>query len=148
MKDIFSKDPAAKTWMMLLNTSHIVLKAREKELRQYGISAVKSVVLVLIQPGENTVTPADLSRQILRDAHTVSELLTRMEKDGLIKRVKDLPRKNQIRIVLTSKGQEAYHKSIKRESIHDIMSVLSAEEQQQFRSYLKRIRARALKHFK
>jgi len=148
MKEIFSNDPQAKTWMLLVNTSHVVLKARERELRQYSISAIKSVVLVLIHAMDNNLTPAQLSRQILRDAHTVSELLTRMETEGLIRKVRDLPRKNQVRITLTDKGYEAYNKTIKRESIHDIISVLSSEEQRQMMSYLKRIRTQALKHLK
>ena len=147
-KDIFSNDQEAKTWKLLLDAAHVVMKAGEKELRKYNISAIKSVVLVLVQATNNTLTPAQLARQIHRDPHTASELLTRMEAEGLIRKTKDLPSKNQIRVALTEKGLEAYNKTVKRESIHDIISILSAEERRQMNSYLKRIRDRALQHLK
>jgi DNA-binding MarR family transcriptional regulator len=147
-KITFFNDREAKTWKLLLDTAHVVMKAREKELQKYDISAIKSVVLVLVHSSNNTVTPSQLARWTHRDPHTVSELLFRMEKEGLIEKVQDLPSKNQIRIALTSKGLDAYYKTIKRESIHDIMSVLAANEMRQMRSQLKRIRDRALLRLK
>jgi len=147
-KKMFPNDREAKTWKLLLDTAHVVMKAREKELQKYNISAIKSVVLVLVHSSNNTLTPSQLARWTHRDPHTASELLARMEKEGLITKVQDLPRKNQIRVSLTPKGLNAYHKTIKRESIHDIISVLTAEEMRQIRSQLTRIRDRALQRLK
>jgi DNA-binding MarR family transcriptional regulator len=141
---IFSKDRKGRTWKLLLDAAHVVMKVREKELSKYNISGIRSVVLVLIQATDGTLTPAQLARQTHRDPHSVSELLARMEEEGLIEKVKDLPKKNQVRVVLTPKGLEAYHKTIKRESIHNIISILSPAEQKQMNSYLKRIRDYAI----
>jgi len=67
-----------------------------------------------------------------------------MEAEELITKIKDLPRKNQIRVALTEKGRNAYNKAVKRESIHNIMSALSAEgEQRQMAAFLKKIQQRA-----
>ena len=67
-----------------------------------------------------------------------------MEKQGLVKKVKDLDRKNLVRITLTEEGHQAYRESIKRESIHRIMSSLSEEERQQLKSSLLKLRDTAL----
>jgi len=70
-----------------------------------------------------------------------------MEKEGLIRKVKDLDRKNLIRVVVTEKGQRAYEQSTKREVIHRIMSSLSEEERQQLSSCLQKLRSKALAEF-
>ena len=67
-----------------------------------------------------------------------------MEKEGLVTKHKDLERRNLVRVSLTEKGREAHHYSLRRESIHDIMSCLSAAELMQLRAYLDRLRDRAL----
>ena len=112
-------------WLLLHQTTDTVLNAREKDLSQYGISTVESRVLFVIQANGNNVTPAEIARWTLRKNHTVSALLERMRKKGLITKVRDLDRKNVWRVSLTEKGRDAYRQSIKRESIHKILSVLS-----------------------
>jgi len=67
-----------------------------------------------------------------------------MEKQGLVRRVRDLDRKNQVRIVITEKGQQAYNQSTRRKSIQRIMSALSDEERQQLKSFLQTLKDRAL----
>jgi DNA-binding MarR family transcriptional regulator len=68
-----------------------------------------------------------------------------MEKEGLVRKTKDLERKNLIRVSLTEKGQQAYYQSSRLESVHRIMSSLSEEERQQLSSCLETLRDRALK---
>lgn len=123
-----------------------MFKARQKELSQYGISAMEAAALFIIQAIGNKPTPAEISRWIFREHHTVTALLSRMEKKGLITKVKDPDRKNTWRVGLTEKGQNAYRQSVKRESIHAAMSPLSQNERQQFESYLKKVRDQAFKY--
>ena len=72
-------------------------------------------------------------------------ILSRMEKQGLVKKVKDLDRKNLVRVCLTDKGRQVYHEAVKRETIVKILSCLSETEGQQLASSLKRLRDKALK---
>jgi DNA-binding MarR family transcriptional regulator len=51
-----------------------------------------------------------------------------MEKKGLVRKVKDLEKKNQVRVAMTEKGQQACEQASKRESIHRIMSSLNDSE--------------------
>lgn len=132
-------------WVLLLQAKDMVFKVREKELSQYSLSPEQAAVLFIIQTIGETATPADISRWLLRKHHTVSGVLSRMEKKGLLRRTKDLARKNMIRVTLTEKGRQAYYQASRMESIYDIMSSLSEEEHQQLSSYLQTLRARALK---
>ena len=68
-----------------------------------------------------------------------------MEKKGLITKVKDVDRKNIWKVSLTEKGGKAYRQSLKRESIHAVMSSLKENERQQLETYLRKIRDQALK---
>jgi len=121
-------------------------KARRKELAQYGITIEEASVLVVVDVIGNKTTPLDISRWILREPHSTSELLGRMEKRGLLKRAKDLKDKRRLRISMTKKGREALRMASKRQSIHHILSAsLSTDaEQQQLNTLVEKIWANSL----
>ncbi len=144
MNNRSSADQDYKLWWLLGQTRHAVFQARAKELSKHGISGRQAAALFAIQAIGQGATPAEVSRWVSREPHSVSALLTRMERDGLVTKVSDLHRKNLIRLALTEKGQEAYRQSAKRGTIHRILSVLSEEERYQLWSSLERLRDKAL----
>ena len=94
---------------------------------------------------DKKVTPGVIAKNVLREPHAVSKILTRMEKDGLVKKINGVGRKkNEVLVSLTEKGRTAYKHSIKRDSIHDIMSCLSEKECIQLCSLLDKLRDKAL----
>ena len=93
-------------------------------------------------PGKKA-TPAEIARELYREDHTISVLLTRMEKEGFVKKIKDLERKNQVRIILTSKGRRVYNQSKTREYMHSIMDVLPEGERKQMIVNLTKIKDKA-----
>ena len=145
MKNFSSTDRDYNLWVLLNRARDAVLKARQKELQRYNISASRAAAVFVIEAIGDKARPAEISRKLFREPHTISGLLSRMEKKGLVRRLKDLDKKNLIRVVLTKKGREAYHQSTKRESIHQIMSSLSEEQQQQLASSLQTLQDAALK---
>jgi MarR family transcriptional regulator, organic hydroperoxide resistance regulator len=132
-------------WLLLTHARYAVFRAREKELQRYGVSPEQMGLLFVVQALGNKATPAALSRHILRQPHTVSALVDRMARRGLVKKVKDLDRKNLVRVMMTEKGQKAYELSAKRGPIHRIMGTLNAEEKKEFRAFLERLLAKARK---
>jgi DNA-binding MarR family transcriptional regulator len=132
-------------WVLLHQTTDAVIKARQKELDQFDISFIEVGVLVVIQAIGEKATPSEISRRILREPHSVSALLNRMEKKGLVRKTQDLDRKNLVRVSITEKGRQAYDKSTRRKSIYNIISSLSEEERQQLRSCLEKLRSKAFK---
>ena len=126
-------------WMLLIRTHDTMQKARENELKQCDLSLAESGVLFIVDTIKDRATPAEIARWSFRTPHSISELLTRMVKDGLVKKVKDLDRQNWVRIVMTEKGRQAYDQSSRRESIRKIMSILSDEEHEQLSQLLEKI---------
>jgi len=129
-------------WVLLNQVQSLMMNARDTELMEHGTTAMQAAVLFIINSIGEEAIPAEISRWLLRKPATVSGLLDRMEKAGLIERVKDLPRKNLVRIRLTEKGRQAYKQSLKREAIHKTMSCLSEEERKQLASILVKLRKR------
>ncbi len=120
----------------LLQVSDILFKIRERELLPQNLSAPAAEILFLVDAMGENVTPAKITRMMLREPHSVSGLLVRMEKHGFIKRVKNMERKNLIRITLTAKGEKALKQVMKLEGATDVIARLSAEQQKQLRTAL------------
>jgi DNA-binding MarR family transcriptional regulator len=140
-----AEDDDQDLWLLLTHTRYAVFRAREKELQRYGVSPEQVGLLFVVQALGNKATPAAISRHIIRQPHTVSALVDRMTKRGLVKKVKDLDRKNLVRVVMTEKGKKTYELSTKRGPIHRIMNVMEEEERKNFRATLEKIMAKARK---
>jgi MarR family transcriptional regulator, multiple antibiotic resistance protein MarR len=132
-------------WILFSQTWEAISKARQKELAPHNISEIRAALLFIIQLIGREATPAKISKWLFKEPHTVSEIVDRMVKDGLLIKVKDLDRKNQVRVELTKKGMECYKTSMIPDSIPNIASVLSKEEQKQFIRSLIKLRAAAIK---
>ena len=146
MRELPPVEQSYNLWVLLSQTRNAILRVRQKELDRSNISVAQVAILFAIQSIGDRATPAEIARCILRTPHSVSVVLSRMEKKGLVRKVKDLDRKNQVRVMLTEKGLKAIdHQSSKPESILRIMSDLSEEERQQLSLYLQKLRDKALK---
>ena len=144
VKDVFS-DSDYVLWYWLYQTRDAIYEARKKELQSIGITTpIRAAVLFRVQALDDKATPSELARWLFRKPHTISSLLTRMEKEGLVRRTKDASRKGVIRIALTEKGEQAYYKAVRSGALHEIMSCLSEEEQLQLQKYLEKLRDQAL----
>jgi len=139
MGDFRAIDGDLDLWRLISQLRHAIYKARTKELNKYNISYRQSSAMYVIKALGNGATPVKISRWLLRERHSVSELINRMEKQGLVRKSKDLDRKNLVRVVLTEKGHEAHYQTTRLESIHRIMSALSQEERQQLRASLEKL---------
>jgi len=144
METNVATDGDFKLWVLLRQTCHAIITASGNELRQIGISSRQAAVLSIVKAITVPATPAEISRWLFRQPHTVSGLLNRMEKQGLVRKVNDLERKNMIRIVLTEKGEQAYQRSRGVKAIDKILSCLSPEERDSLRTYLETLRNKAL----
>ena len=126
-------------WVLLVRTRDTLCKARQKELEPYNIQLRQAAVLHALDSIGEKATAAQISRFLGRESHSVSELLNRMEKKGLVRRVRNLDQKNWRRVVLTEKGREFYIQAEKRETVENIMSSLTAEECEQLRILLQKV---------
>jgi DNA-binding MarR family transcriptional regulator len=126
-------------YLLFARARYLTFRSRERELQRYGLTPEQSQVLFVTQALKNKATPAAISRLLLRQPHTVSAIVDRMAKKGLIKKSKDLERRNMVRVSLTEKGKEAYAVTTKRGPIHRILGTLNKDERKEFHNYLDRV---------
>ena len=133
-------------FLILRQTYTLIYQAIEADLRESGcVPYTQAAVLFVVKAIGEPATPTEISRWLLREKHTVSELLRRMEKQGLVRKTKGLKRKNLVRVILTDKGEEALRQGMMKEkTIRKIISCLSNEEQDSLRGHLEKLRSKAL----
>lgn len=144
-KNAVSTERDHELLVLLEQACHIAQETRDRELSRFGITGEQAAVLFAVKAIGDKATPAEISRWTLRESQSTSAILDRMEKAGLVAKVKDLDRKNMVRIAMTEKGERAYRESMKRKSSQKLLSPLSEAERQELRSYLERVRNRALR---
>ncbi|MFC2009097.1 MarR family winged helix-turn-helix transcriptional regulator [Chloroflexota bacterium] len=130
--------------MLLRQASDAMMRARQSELTPAGVTTIEAATLMMIDSLGQNAMPARIAELVLRRPNSVSALLQRMQKDGLVRRAYDLARKNHVRMELTEYGQEVLEKVKPRESVHAVFGALSPEERAFLRKTLLRIRAEAL----
>jgi DNA-binding MarR family transcriptional regulator len=129
-------------WHLIGKVHHSLMRARQKELNQYHIPARQAYILRTIQTLGPKTTLSELAKKVERQVHVISRQTVKMENDGLIKRIKDTPKSNLLRLELTEKGLEIIKFSKRSKSIDTIFSYFSRDERQQFESALNLILAK------
>jgi DNA-binding MarR family transcriptional regulator len=130
-------------WVMIAQTKDALLKARQRDYALYEISNERRSVLWCIQNNGGQATPVEIARQLFRELHSVTEMLNRMIKEGLLKKYKSNGKsKNVIR--LTKKGLEVFNQSLHNETDKRIFSALTKEEREQLMSCLWKVRKKTL----
>ena len=130
-------------WILIAQTKDAILKARERDYARFGISNERRAVLWDIQNNGGHAAPVDIARNLFRELHSVTELLKRMENDGLITRRKGSGR-SKVEVELTPKGLDVFSQSLHNETDPRIFSVLNKEERECLASALWKLRSRAL----
>lgn len=144
MKFYSPSDPDYSLWLSIRRAHEAIYEIRKKEIRPYKLSTIETGVLLVVHGAKNNITPAEISRQLLKPSNLVSQLLTRMEKKGLLYKTRGSPKKNMVQIQLTKKGEEAFKLSTSGKKLNKIMSVLSNREKSQLVKYLDKLRQRAM----
>ena len=130
-------------WVLLTQLNEGMLKASDKELKPYGISSIQFAVLWVVKTADAPPTASELARMVQRRPASMYALLDRMEKQGLLRCVRSTKGKPEVRAVLKKKGEETYHQVRRtRLVIPRILGALSAKEQEQFKTTLRKLRAR------
>lgn len=144
MKEALDLNRNEKTWVRLFATANVVERARELELARVGVTVIQAGVLYMLKSSTHPVTPTQLARILYREPHSMSALLKRMEKQGLVKRTKDLEQKNLVRISVTRKGEALFRRQWDARVTTNITSCLSEEEIDTLETCLRKLRARAV----
>lgn len=135
MDDPFPNDKEYNLWLLLSQTRSAIFRARQEKVGHY-LHPNQALALCTIWGYNGQATPAIISRSLFLERHSVSELISRMEEKGLVKKTRDEKKKNVVRVAITEKGRKIGHHVIQRDFINGIISTLNDEQQEQLREAL------------
>jgi len=138
-KEIQLADRKFALWILFRLFVDAVKSARKKELRKYGITTRQMSLMAIISNLKGAATPAEIARSAVRKPHAISQLLSKMQSDGLISKSRDPVRSNRVRISLTTKGNNIYTLANKREAIERVLSTLTEQEYEQAVAILQKL---------
>ena len=129
-------------WRFLDHTRYMIFRQRERELSGLGVTPEQAHVLDILRASRGITTINEIVRMTQLRHHSISTLIDRMSKQGLVTKVRDKQDKRAFQIVLTDKGSELLSR-IPVESVKKAFACLSDEEKGQLRSCLEQLLAHA-----
>jgi DNA-binding MarR family transcriptional regulator len=133
-------DPTLDVWARFMRTRNLLYKVFSRDLQDLGIKPEQLGILNILKKSNVPVTPAMISRIYRREPHTVSVNLRRLQSIGMINLVKDLGRRNMIRVELTEAGAQTWQQAVTRtSSIRKVFEGLSSSEIEQLDSMINRL---------
>ena len=145
-EELTGKSADLKAWMLLRRTRDLAFYCEDRLFSEYGLTAEQYTVLVAIKYCDDPVRPTDIGRWVGHKVNTVSMIVDRMVKAGLLKRIRDLPDRREVRLVITSKGEQAFRPATPAawSLVEDVMSSLSNEEKRILIKLLEKVRDKAV----
>jgi DNA-binding MarR family transcriptional regulator len=136
------------SWLLLHQTHNLVLRCEASVFAQDGLTPQKHAILMAIRYIEDPVTPTEVANWLDRSTNSISLIIDRMVKKGLVKRTRNLRDRRSVRLSITEKGNEMLDKATTSgwELIQHILSPLSEDELVLLSSMLKRVRQRAFEY--
>jgi DNA-binding MarR family transcriptional regulator len=132
-------DPNINLYILLDQTRSLISNAVDIELRQFRVTQTQVMTMAILSREDRPITLDELANWSLREFSSVYTLINRMEKKGLVKKIKksDDPKTY---VALTNKGSLLYHLKITERSIQLIFNMLSVDEKKQLDVVLKKLR--------
>jgi DNA-binding MarR family transcriptional regulator len=128
---------AVQAWLRLARVFQRVEQASGEHLRRWGISTAQFDVLVHVGMCEG-LTQQDLATALLVTKGNICQLVDRIERDGLIRRV---PSGRANRLYLTDAGRGLFHQAVPAQEAVLIRSFsrLDGDEQRHLLALLRRL---------
>jgi DNA-binding MarR family transcriptional regulator len=117
---------------------------REQELREFNINVERSSVLTAINNLGDKASPTTISHYLQRNCNTVTSILGKMEKEGLVEISPAGNTASRYVVRLSARGKAVSQKSIRISVVYDIIGRLTPEERTKFARYLERLRETAV----
>jgi len=146
MNDFQIADPVVNAYVLLLNTSDIVARYAEIELSKLGITSTQYIVLVTLKFCPQPPTLTELAERLFRTKNSLTTVIDNMEREGLVKRVRDATDRRAIRVMATEKGSKLFEtvRAPSRELVYQIMSCYKEDDLSRLSELLHRVKKHAL----
>ncbi len=137
-------------WVMLSQVADFLNKCSEDLSNRLGGSSRQFFMLWTMKFTRDMlggpITISDLAPAVVRSINNISALIDRMEKNGLVKKVRNLPDRRAIRLNITPKGDEEFARlnGPQTEMVKRLLSVYTQEEMKILTELLSKLKAKAI----
>jgi DNA-binding MarR family transcriptional regulator len=137
-----------RLWFLTHRIRDLLMRCEDPIFGEYSLTTEQYAVLVTMQYLDGSVRPTDLARWLERSPNSVSMIVDRMVKIGLVKRIRSKSDRREVRVIITSKGENALKPATLAglEFIREILSPLSYEDRRTLVSLLEMVKYSAFKH--
>ncbi len=137
-----SQNLILRLWF-LLHRDYVLLRNCEDQMYgEKGLTMEQYATLVAIKYLNDPVRPTDVARWMGHSPNSVSMMIDRMVKAGLVRRERSKRDRRVVRLIISSKGENALEPATRAgwEFIQKIMSPLSDEDRHTFARLLEMVR--------
>ena len=139
MEDQTSLDLNFNIWILIGDLHHKMIQIRQHEVRRYNIPIRQLNIIRLIDELGPGARLSEIAKRLQRKSDVISRQSVNMEKDGLIKRIKDTPKSRLLRLELTDKGREMLKIKKYSDCMNLSLSDFTIEDRQELYSVLSRM---------
>ena len=135
-----------RSWSLLHRVRDVFMRCEDERFNPYGITSEQYGVLVTVKYMGGSGRPVDIARWMGRAPNSISMLIDRMVKAGLVKRTRDRKDRRAVNVTMTNKAEDALGPATRDglEFIHNVMSPLLDEELNTLVQLLEIVRHRAV----
>ena len=136
------EDSYKGAWILLRQAYTLILKCEDRVFSEHGLTTEQHVVLMAMKHIDGPVRPTDVARWLDRSVNSVSMIIDRMVKAGLVRRVRDRKDRRTVFVTITSKAENAFVPATVAGwgLIQEILSPLSDEDRLTLIKLLERLR--------
>jgi DNA-binding MarR family transcriptional regulator len=130
-----------RLWLLLPRVGDALALCQDLVFSKYGITTEQWRVLACIQ-SRGPLRPVDLALMLERSPNSISMLVDRMVKAGLVRRNRDRKDRRVVFVSITDKGKEAVGPAVPAgwEFMRKLLSTLSDDEQRALADMLETIK--------
>jgi len=137
-----------RLWLLLHRVRDIISSCEDSILSEYGLTMEQFSVLYAIKSCGNSLRPVKLAYLLERSPNSVSMIVDRMVKAGLVKRTREKVDRRAIRVSLTNKGKNAIELAspVGWEFIQKMLLPLSYGDKETLATMLERVKCEAFSY--
>jgi DNA-binding MarR family transcriptional regulator len=95
-------------WLLLRQVPNLVSRCEDQVFSKHGLTTERHAVLMAIKHIDGPVRPTDVARWLDLSVNSVSMIIDRMVKAGLVKRTRDRKDRRTVFLTVTDKAEKAY----------------------------------------
>ena len=125
-----SGNTVLRLWLLLHRVHDALALCEDSIFKEYGLTSEQFRVLGAVKKSGGSLRPIDLASILERSPNSISMLVDRMVKAGLVRRTRDRRDRRTVNVTVTGKGEKALEPATPAgwEFIQKILSPISYED--------------------